>query len=102
MKTRKLGSLEGSEIGYATMSFASIYGKAPDREEAIRVIRGAHERGVTLVDTAEAYGPFTNDELVGDALATVRDRVVIATKFGFRIDPATGRQAGTDSRPERI
>jgi aryl-alcohol dehydrogenase-like predicted oxidoreductase len=103
MKTRKLGSLEVSEIGYGTMSFASFYGKAPDREEAIRVIRGAHERGVTLFDTAEAYGPFTNEELVGDALATVRDRVVIATKFGWNIDPDTGeRRPGLNSRPDHI
>src|SRR3954447_26514420 len=103
MKTRKLGSLEFSEIGYGTMSFASFYGKAPDREEAIRVIRGAHERGVTLFDTAEAYGPFTNEELVGDALATVRDRVVIATKFGWNIDPDTGeRRPGLNSRPDHI
>src|SRR4051794_23500151 len=103
MKTRKLGSLEVSEIGYGTMSFASFYGKAPDREEAIRVIRGAHERGVTLFDTAEAYGPFTNEELVGDALAPMRDQVVIATKFGWNIDPDTGeRRPGLNSRPDHI
>src|SRR3954466_9387727 len=103
MKTRKLGSLEVSEIGYGTMSFASFYGKAPDREEAIRVIRGANERGVTFFDTAEAYGPFTNEELVGDALGPVRDRVVIATKFGWNIDPDTSeRRPGLNSRPDHI
>jgi aryl-alcohol dehydrogenase-like predicted oxidoreductase len=103
MKTRKLGSLKVSEIGYGTMSFASSYGSAPDRAEAIRVIRGAHERGVTLFDTAEAYGPFTNEELVGEALASVRDRVVIATKFGWNIDPETGeRRPGLNSKPDHV
>ena len=103
MKTRILGTLMVSEIGFGTMSFASTYGEAPDRDEAIRVIRGAHERGVTLFDTAEAYGPFTNEELVGDALAPVRDQVVIATKFGWNIDPTTGeRRPGLNSRPDHI
>jgi aryl-alcohol dehydrogenase-like predicted oxidoreductase len=103
MKTRKLGTLEVSEIGYGTMSFASTYGAAPDRHEAIRVIRGAHARGVTLFDTAEAYGPFTNEELVGEALASVRDEVIIATKFGWNIDPETGkREPGLNSRPDHI
>jgi aryl-alcohol dehydrogenase-like predicted oxidoreductase len=83
MKTRKLGALEVSEIGYGTMSFASTYGPSPDRAEAIRVIRGAYDRGVTFFDTAEVYGPFTNEELLGEAVAPFRDRVVIATKFGF-------------------
>jgi aryl-alcohol dehydrogenase-like predicted oxidoreductase len=92
MKTRKLGQLTVSELGYGTMSFASTYGSAPDRLEAIHVIRGAHERGVTFFDTAEAYGPFTNEELVGEALAPVRDEVVIATKFGWNIDPDTGER----------
>jgi len=103
MKSRKLGTLDVSEIGYGTMSFSSTYGAAPDRDEAIRVIRGAHARGVTLFDTAEAYGPFTNEELVGDALAPVRDQVVIATKFGWNIDPDTGkREPGLNSRPDHI
>jgi aryl-alcohol dehydrogenase-like predicted oxidoreductase len=103
MKTRKLGTLEVSEIGYGTMSFASAYGEAPDRAEAIRVIRSAHALGVTLFDTAEAYGPFTNEELVGEALAPVRDRVVIATKFGWNIDPETGeRRPGLNSRPDHV
>jgi aryl-alcohol dehydrogenase-like predicted oxidoreductase len=101
MKTRHLGSLAVSEIGFGTMSFASTYGEAPDKAEAIRVIRGAYELGVTLFDTAEAYGPWTNEALVGEALAPVRNKVVIATKFGFNIDPKTGaRGAGLNSRPE--
>ncbi len=103
MKTRKLGTLEVSELGYGTMSFASSYGPAPDRPEAIRVIRGAYERGVTFFDTAEVYGPITNEELVGEALAPVRDKVVIATKFGWNIDPDTGeRRPGLNSRPDHI
>lgn len=103
MKSRKLGALAVSEVGYGTMSFASTYGASPDRSEAIRVIRGAHELGVTFFDTAEAYGPFTNEELVGEALAPVRDDVVIATKFGWNIDLDTGeRRPGLNSRPEHI
>jgi aryl-alcohol dehydrogenase-like predicted oxidoreductase len=103
MKTRKLGQLTVSERGYGTMSFASAYGSSPDRLEAIRIIRGAHERGVTFFDTAEAYGPFTNEELVGEALAPVRDAVVIATKFGWNIDPDTGeRRPGLNSKPDHI
>lgn len=103
MKTRKLGTLEVSEIGFGTMSFASTYGAAPDEREAIRVIRGAHERGVTFFDTAEAYGPLTNEVLVGKALAPVRDQVVIASKFGFNIDSVTGeRSPGLNSRPDHI
>ncbi|WP_018897964.1 aldo/keto reductase [Rhizobium sp. 2MFCol3.1] len=101
MKTRKLGTLEVSEIGYGTMSFAPSYGQAPDAGEAIRVIRGAHELGVTFFDTAEAYGPWTNEELVGEALAPVRDKVLIATKFGFKFVPGQGI-VGLDSRPEQI
>lgn len=85
------------------MSFASTYGTAPDRNEAIRVIRGAHALGITLFDTAEAYGPFTNEELVGEALSPVRDEVVIATKFGWNIDPETGeRRPGLNSRPDHV
>ncbi|TPJ76368.1 aldo/keto reductase [Mesorhizobium sp. B2-6-2] len=103
MKQRMLGSLAVSEIGYGTMSFASTYGASPDRPEAIRVIRGAHDLGVTLFDTAEAYGPWTNEELVGEALRPFRDQVVIATKFGFNIDPATGeRRGGVNSRPDHV
>ena len=103
MKQRLLGSLAVSEIGFGTMSFASVYGASPDRAEAIRVIRGAHDLGVTFFDTAEAYGPWTNEELVGEALRPIRDQVVIATKFGFDIDSATGqRRSGLNSRPEHV
>jgi aryl-alcohol dehydrogenase-like predicted oxidoreductase len=82
------------------MSFG--YGPAGEKEEMISVIRAAVERGVTFFDTAEVYGPFTNEELVGEALAPFRERVVIATKFGFKLDPSTGKQAGLDSRPAHI
>jgi aryl-alcohol dehydrogenase-like predicted oxidoreductase len=103
MQIRHLGSLAVSEIGYGTMSFASTYGEAPDHAEAIRVIRGAYERGVTFFDTAEAFGPFSNEELVGEGLAPVRDQVVIATKFGWNINPNTGeRGPGLNSRPDHI
>ena len=78
------------------------YGHALDKGQGIELIRGAVERGVTFFDTAEVYGPFTNEELVGEALAPFRDKVVIATKFGFKIDPATGKPGGMDSRPEHI
>jgi aryl-alcohol dehydrogenase-like predicted oxidoreductase len=100
MKTRKLGPLAVSEIGFGTMSFAATYGEAPEHKDALRVIRGAHELGVTLFDTAEAYGPFTNEELVGEALEPIRDQVVIATKFGFEL--SSGQSRGVDSRPETI
>lgn len=103
MKQRMLGLLAVSEIGFGTMSFASTYGAAPDRAEAIRVIRGAHDLGVSHFDTAEAYGPWTNEELVGEALRPIRDKVTIATKFGFDIDQRTGqRGAGVNSRPEHV
>ena len=85
------------------MSFAAAYGEAPEESEAIRVIRGACERGVTFFDTAEAYGPWTNEVLVGKALAPMRDKVVIATKFGWNIDPETGeRDFSLNSRPDHI
>lgn len=103
MKTRKLGNLEVSAIGYGCMGLSYGYGPATDRTEAIRLIRAAAERAVTLFDTAEAYGPFTNEELVGEALAPIRNQVVIATKFGWNIDPKTGeRRPGLNSRPEHI
>lgn len=103
MTTRKLGKLEVSEIGFGTMSFASTYGQSPDREEAISVIRGAHALGVTFFDTAEVYGPFTNEQTLGEAVAPFRHEVVIATKFGFDVDLVTGeRRGGLDSRPEHI
>lgn len=101
MQKRKLGlgGLEVSAIGLGCMGLSFGYGPATDRHDAIKLIRAAHERGVTFFDTAEAYGPGVNEEVVGEALAPVRDQVVIATKFGFRDgDP----QKGMDSRPERI
>ncbi len=104
MKTRVLGKsgLEVSAIGFGCMGLNFGYGHGLNREESITLIRQAVERGVTFFDTAEVYGPFTNEEIVGAALKPVRDRVVIATKFGFAIDPATGKMAGMDSRPEHI
>jgi aryl-alcohol dehydrogenase-like predicted oxidoreductase len=103
MEHRKLGQLEVSAIGLGCMSMSSAYGPPADKEEMISLIRAAHDQGVTLFDTAEAYGPFFNEELVGEALAPIRDRVVIATKFGFDIDLSTGeRRGGTNSRPEHI
>ena len=103
MKTRKIGNLNVSALGLGCMSMTSAYGPAADRAEMVKLIRGAHERGVTLFDTAEAYGPFVNEELVGEALAPIRDQVVIATKFGFDIDLKTGKRGdGTNSRPEHI
>jgi aryl-alcohol dehydrogenase-like predicted oxidoreductase len=104
MKKRKLGksNLEVSAIGLGCMGLSYGYGPAMDRQEGISLIRAAVERGITFLDTAEAYGPFANEKLVGEALAPFRDRVVIATKFGFKIDPSTGNQAGLDSRPGHI
>ena len=99
MKTRTLGSLEVSELGFGNMGLSGgHYGPGVDRAQGIRVIRNAYERGVTFFDTAEVYGPYVNEELVGEALAPVRDKVAIATKFGFKIDGTNG----LDSRPERI
>jgi aryl-alcohol dehydrogenase-like predicted oxidoreductase len=102
MHTRTLGQgLQVSAIGLGAMGMSQSYGPNPgDRDEMIAVLRGAVERGVTFIDTAEVYGPFVNEELVGEALAPVRDQVVIATKFGFRY--ADGRTAGLSSRPEDI
>jgi aryl-alcohol dehydrogenase-like predicted oxidoreductase len=91
-----------SAIGLGCMGINFSYGHALDKQQAIDLIRGAVERGVTFFDTAEVYGPFTNEELVGEALAPFRDQVVIATKFGWRLDPETGRPIGMDSRPEHI
>ena len=104
MQKRKLGksNLEVSVIGLGCMGMSFGYGPAGDKQEMISVIRAAVERGVTFFDTAEVYGPFTNEELVGEALAPFREQVVIATKFGFKLDPNTGKQAGLDSRPEHI
>ena len=103
MQKRKLGNsnLEVSAVGLGCMGMSSGYGPAGEKQEMIAVIRAAVERGVTFFDTAEVYGPFTNEELVGEALAPFRGQVVIATKFGFKID-ANGKQSGLDSRPEHI
>src|SRR5438093_10375006 len=103
MKNRTLGrsGLVVSALGYGCMGLEGVYGPGAGRQEGIAIIRAAVERGVTLFDTAEAYGPFKNEQLVGEALAPVRDRVIIATKFGFGINPA-GTRYGLDSRPEHI
>ncbi len=104
MQKRKIGksNLEVSAIGLGCMGMSFGYGPPKDKQEMIAVIRAAVDRGVTFFDTAEVYGPFINEELVGEALAPFRGSVVIATKFGFKLDPATGKQAGLDSRPEHI
>jgi aryl-alcohol dehydrogenase-like predicted oxidoreductase len=104
MQKRKLGksNLEVSAIGLGCMGMSFSYGPPKDKQEMIALLRAAVERGVTLFDTAEVYGPFTNEELLGEALSPLRDRVVIATKFGFKLDPSRGKQAGLDSRPEHI
>jgi aryl-alcohol dehydrogenase-like predicted oxidoreductase len=97
MKTRKLAKLEVSEMGSGCMSISANYGPAADRNQGIEVIRAAYKKGVTFFDTAEVYGPFTNEELVGEALAPFRDKVVIASKFGFDLEAG-----GLNSRPEHI
>src|SRR5271169_527062 len=104
MQKRKLGksNLEVSVLGLGCMGLSFGLGPAVDKKDGIALIRAAVERGVTFFDTAEVYGPFTNEELVGEALAPFREQVVIATKFGFKLDPSTGKQAGLDSRPEHI
>ena len=104
MQNRKLGksNLEVSALGLGCMGMSFGYGPAGDKQEMISVIRAAVERGITFFDTAEVYGPFTNEELVGEALAPFRERVVIATKFGWKLDPNTGKAAGLDSRPEHV
>jgi aryl-alcohol dehydrogenase-like predicted oxidoreductase len=104
MQKRKFGNsdLEVSAIGLGCMNVAWAYGPAIDRNAAISLFRAAVDQGVTLFDTAEIYGPFTSEELVGEALEPVRDRVVIATKFGFEVDPVTRERRGRNSRPEQI
>jgi len=104
MQKRQLGrsGLEVSVLGLGCMGLSFAYGAPISREEGIALLRAAVERGVTFFDTAEVYGPFTNEELIGEALAPVRDRVTIATKFGFDIDPETRKQRGVSSRPEHI
>src|SRR5664280_3355421 len=103
MDKRKLGrsNLEVSALGLGCMGMSFSYGPPADKKEMVALIRAAVDRGVTFFDTAEVYGPFTNEELVGEALAPVRDRVVIATKFGFGINP-DGTRYGLDSRPDHI
>jgi len=105
MQKRKLGksNLEVSALGLGCMGMSSAYGQVPDKQEMVSLLRAAVERGITFFDTAEVYGPFTNEELVGDALSPIRDQVVIATKFGFKLDPTGERvQVGVDSRPEHV
>jgi len=104
MQNRTLGKdLEVSALGLGCMSMTSAYGPAADKGEMIKMLRAAHDRGVNHFDTAEAYGPFANEELVGEALEPIRDKVTIATKFGFDIDLETGRRSGgTNSRPEHV
>ena len=105
MHTRKLGNsgFEVSALGLGCMSMTSAYGPAADKAEMVKMLRAAHDLGVTHFDTAEAYGPFTNEKLVGEALHPIRDKVMIATKFGFDIDLETGkRTGGTNSRPEHV
>lgn len=103
MKHRHIGSLEVSALGLGCMGMTGVYGGSADKGEMIKLIHDAHDRGVTFFDTAEAYGPFANEALLGEALQPIRDKVVIATKFGFDIDLETGaRSGGTNSRPEHI
>jgi aryl-alcohol dehydrogenase-like predicted oxidoreductase len=105
MQTRKPGNsgLEDSALGLGCMGMRAAYGPAADKQEMIALIRAAVERGITFFDTAEAYGPFVNAALVGKALEPVRSQVVVATKFGWDIDPITGsRSGGLNSRPEHI
>src|SRR5947207_2433906 len=104
MKKRKLGKsgLEVSAIGLGCMGMSFGYGPPKDKHEMIGLLHAAVERGVTFFDTAEVYGPFTNEELVGEGLSPFREQVVIATKFGFKLDPKSGRSIGVDSHPEHI
>src|SRR6187431_3241232 len=102
MNHRNLGALNVSALGLGCMPLSSGYGQPPDHRSGIALIREAVDRGVTLFDTAEAYGPFANEELVGEALAPVRDRVVIATKFGFSYKDGKQEPGVLNSRPERI
>ena len=102
MKTRKLGTLEVSEIGSGCMSISANYGPPAPRDQGIKVLRTAYEKVVTFFDTAEVYGPYANEELVGEALAPFRDKVAIATKFGFEFDASGKATGGLNSRPEHI
>ena len=102
MNTRRLGTLEVSAIGLGCMGMSANYGPAPDRTAMVSLIHQAVERGVTFLDTAEVYGPFDNEELLGEAVGPIRDRVILATKFGFDIDPVTLERRGFNSKPEHI
>lgn len=105
MEQRTLGrsGLEVAALGYGAMGLSYGYGPATDRSEAVALLRAAVDRGVTFIDTAEVYGPFVNEEVVGEALAPIRNRVTIATKFGFDIDPVSGvNRGGVNSRPDHI
>lgn len=105
MQKRTLGrsGLEVSALGLGCMGMSASYGRVPDKQEMISLLRAAVDRGITFFDTAEVYGPFTNEELVGEALSPIRNKVVIATKFGFKLDPSGQRTwLGVDSRPEHI
>lgn len=103
MQKRRLGNLKVSALGLGCMGMSASYGRVPDKQEMITLLRAAVDRGITFFDTAEVYGPFANEELVGEALSPVRDKVVIATKFGFKLDPSGQRTwLGVDSRPEHI
>src|ERR1039458_6192020 len=104
MQKRKLGNsgLEVSALGLGCMGMSFSYGPPKDTQEMTSLLRAAVERGITFFDTAEVYGPLINEELVGEALAPFREQVAIATKFGFKLDPNTGKQAGLNSRPEHI
>src|SRR5579875_70057 len=103
MQKRKLGqTLEVSALGLGCMGMSANYGAAGDKQEMITLLHAAFDKGVTFFDTAEVYGPFTNEELVGEGLAPFREKVVIATKFGFEIDPDNPRARNRNSRPEHI
>jgi aryl-alcohol dehydrogenase-like predicted oxidoreductase len=99
---RRLGSLEVTALGFGCMNIAWAYGPPIDRKDAVKLVRAAYDRGVRFFDTAEVYGPFISEEVVGEALATVRNDVVIATKFGFEVDPVTKERRGLNSRPDYI
>lgn len=102
MKKRKLGALEVSELGFGCMNIAWAYGNPTPKQDAIKIIRSAYEKDIRFFDTAEVYGPFYSEEIVGEALKPFRDKVVIATKFGFEVDPVTKERRGLNSRPEYI
>src|ERR1700719_1875984 len=104
MQKRKLGksNLEVSALGLGCMGMSWSYGPPKDKQEMITLLHAAVERGITFFDTAEVYGPLSNEELVGEALAPFKGQVVIATKFGWKLDPQTGKGVGLDSRPEHI